>query len=308
MTPDRTTTITPTQQDAPLSSTSLNMASEAGTLPIDEALPKVDDEQQDDEKDAFRNFMTQLRSVDINETINTGLIVLVALGVLARVGTVDQDMMRGWTAAESLTRISLDNWADYSEILNAAPLQTKAITSATVYAIGDIIAQRTEGVSMGELDRPRTLRSLLAGLIGHGPLSHVWYDVSEELFTALHWNEWWGFFPKVMVDQLTWGPFWNNMYIVLLGIMKMESWETMWGDIKRTTVPLIVSGLKLWPLAHCVTYGLIPVENRLLWVDVVEIAWVTILASQASGAGAEESVVETAAVEEEVGQGDSFAA
>lgn len=35
--------------------------------------------------------------------------------------------------------------------------------------------------------------------------------------------------------------------------------------------------------AHCITYGLIPVENRLLWVDFVEILWVTILATQASG-------------------------
>jgi hypothetical protein len=43
-----------------------------------------------------------------------------------------------------------------------------------------------------------------------------------------------------------------------------------------------MSGLKLWPLAHCVTYGLIPVDNRLLWVDLVEIAWVTILASSAA--------------------------
>ena len=53
--------------------------------------------------------------------------------------------------------------------------------------------------------------------------------------------------------------------------------------MKRTTVPLIVSGLKLWPLVHCVTYGLIPVENRVLWVDAVEILWVTILATQAAG-------------------------
>ena len=30
------------------------------------------------------------------------------------------------------------------------------------------------------------------------------------------------------------------------------------------------------------TYGLIPVENRLLWVDAVEIIWVTILATQAA--------------------------
>merc|ERR1712087_742390 len=87
---------------------------------------------------------------------------------------------------------------------------------------------------------------------------------------------------KVVIDQTTWGPFWNNTYILLLGLMKLNSLETILGEMKRTTVPLIVSGLKLWPLAHCVTYGLIPVENRLLWVDLVEIIWVTILATAAA--------------------------
>lgn len=73
-------------------------------------------------------------------------------------------------------------------------------------------------------------------------------------------------------------------YIVMLGIMQFQKPSQIWSDVKRTTIPLVLSGLKLWPLAHCVTYGLVPVENRLLWVDVVEIVWVTILATQASGA------------------------
>mmetsp|Transcript_30917 Transcript_30917/g.52833 ORF Transcript_30917/g.52833 Transcript_30917/m.52833 type:complete len:106 (-) Transcript_30917:155-472(-) len=81
-------------------------------------------------------------------------------------------------------------------------------------------------------------------------------------------------------------------YIVLLGVMQLQKPGQVWSDIKRTTIPLIVSGLKLWPLAHCVTYGLVPVENRLLWVDLVEIIWVTILATQASGAGDNEKLAD----------------
>jgi len=74
-----------------------------------------------------------------------------------------------------------------------------------------------------------------------------------------------------------------SQYIVLLGVMQFQKPSQVWADIKRTTIPLVVSGLKLWPLAHCITYGLVPVENRLLWVDMVEIVWVTILATQAAG-------------------------
>lgn len=74
----------------------------------------------------------------------------------------------------------------------------------------------------------------------------------------------------------------SSQYIVLLGVMQFQKPSQVWADIKRTTIPLIVSGLKLWPLAHCITYGVVPVENRLLWVDMVEILWVTILATQAA--------------------------
>lgn len=234
-----------------------------------------------------REMQMQKFDIDWNAYINIGIIMGVTILALSKLATVDVGLMRGWTAAEMAVRIPVDNWASYETVLHAAPIETKAATSATVYAIGDIIAQRTEGKSYGDLDRWRTLRSLLAGCIGHGPLSHVWYDWSEQIFTEqFHWVEWWSFFPKVAIDQLTWGPFWNNTYILLLGLMQFRKPKDIVKEMKDTTVPLIMSGLKLWPLAHCITYGVVPVENRLLWVDLVEIIWVTILASAAAEASA----------------------
>lgn len=237
-------------------------------------------------EDPLGFLVKEVKVMDVNSIINTGILLLATVAVLSKLATVDVGIMRGWSAAEMAARIPVDNWNSYSAVLENSPVSTKAITSATVYTIGDMIAQRTEGVTIGELDRPRIVRSLLAGLVGHGPLSHIWYDKSEALFNdVLQWTEWWSVFPKVVLDQTTWGPFWNNMYIVMLGAMKLENPAVIWEDIKRTTIPLVVSGLKLWPLAHCVTYGLVPVENRLLWVDFVEIIWVSILATQAAGGG-----------------------
>ncbi|KAL3789210.1 hypothetical protein HJC23_002795 [Cyclotella cryptica] len=228
------------------------------------------------------------RTFDRDTVLNISIIFLAIVVVAVQVFSINTGISRGWSPEEIAYRVPIDNWRSYNDILNMAPIQTKAVTSATVYTIGDIIAQRSEGVQMGELDRSRIARSLTAGLIGHGPLSHVWYQISEDWFdNVLHWTEWWSFVPKVVIDQTLWGPFWNNTYIVMLGIMQFQKPSQIWGDIKRTTIPLIVSGLKLWPLAHCVTYGLVPIENRLLWVDMVEIVWVTILATQASASTVE---------------------
>lgn len=93
--------------------------------------------------------------------------------------TVDADIMRGWSVDEMAVRIPVDNWNSYSSVLSSSPVQTKAITSATVYTIGDFIAQRTEGLSMGEIDRPRILRSLLAGLIGKFALIYCMWGRHE---------------------------------------------------------------------------------------------------------------------------------
>mmetsp|Transcript_17464 Transcript_17464/g.28580 ORF Transcript_17464/g.28580 Transcript_17464/m.28580 type:complete len:333 (+) Transcript_17464:187-1185(+) len=229
-------------------------------------------------------ILSQIKVMDKNTIINTSIFAIALVTVVFQVLSVDIGITRGWSAEEIAYRVPLDNWNSYNAILASAPIQTKSITSATVYAIGDTIAQRTEGTEIGELDRARIGRSLAAGLIGHGPLSHYWYQISEDFFNnVLMWTDWWSFIPKVVIDQTLWGPFWNNSYIVLLGVMQLQKPSQVWADIKRTTIPLVVSGLKLWPLAHCITYGLVPVENRLLWVDLVEIVWVTILATQAAG-------------------------
>jgi protein Mpv17 len=244
-------------------------------------------EEQEDEtqSDPINSLVTRLKSINIDAFINISILLIVSTSVLNHVATVDAGIMRGWTTEEMAIRIPIDNWLSYSDVLDKSPLMTKAVTSATVYTIGDMIAQGTEGRGVGEIDRLRVIRSLIAGLIGHGPMSHVWYDVSENLFeNVMHLQQGvFGTAAKVAIDQSIWGPLWNNTYILLLGLMKFDKLETIVQEMKSTTIPLIVSGLKLWPLAHCVTYGLVPVEDRLLWVDMVEIIWVTILASTAAG-------------------------
>jgi protein Mpv17 len=230
------------------------------------------------------NELQQSKHVDPKQVASTGIMVAVSALVVWKLG-MDGDLMSLSSAQDMITHIPLAALDVYSNVLKSAPIMTKAATSATVYTIGDIIAQKSTGTDLGDIDRMRTLRSMLAGGIGHGPLSHYWYHISDSLFNdVLHWTAWWSFIPKVVLDQSAWGPVWNNSYILLLGLMQRESLESMFNNVKKTTIPLILSGLKLWPLAHCVTYGLVPTEYRLLWVDMVEILWVVILATTAAEA------------------------
>jgi protein Mpv17 len=185
-------------------------------------------------------------------------------------------------------------WTSYQRVLSSNPVATKSATSAFVYALGDMIAQSSESKNPDEqaeqqLDMLRTFKSLLAGGIGHGPLSHVWYNLSESFFQ--HWHltaaaaatatSWGLVVPKIVADQAIWGPIWTSLYLIMLGIMNGQGPKAIQQTIYTSLLPLTVRGLGLWPAAHVITYGLVPVQDRLLWVDLVEIIWVTILATQA---------------------------
>ena len=245
--------------------------------------------EEEDISPYVENSMALAENKFGGEAFNKGILGVAGVALLFELSVLT-GMTHG-TIADVATHVPQAAWQGYQQMLASHPIATKGMTSATVYTIGDYIAQRIEDDPEG-LDAMRMVRSMVAGGIGHGPLSHFWYNFSEGYFTdVLHLTAWWSFIPKIAVDQAFFGPFWNNSYILLLGLMKLESPETIFADMKRTTIPLVLSGLKLWPFVHCITYGLIPVENRLLWVDAVEILWVTILATQA--AAGEEGDVST---------------
>lgn len=102
-----------------------------------------------------------------------------------------QEISRGWTAAEFFLRVPVDNWLAYTGVLQDNPVLVKACTSGTVYALGDWTAQTFEGTALSDIKRGRVVRSALAGLLLHGPLSHVWYGLCEGIFDAIGWNDYW---------------------------------------------------------------------------------------------------------------------
>ena len=233
-------------------------------------------------------IMPNTSSIIINNNSNNKSYVKEWYRTMQTVAAAAAVAVAGWDA-----HVPQLLWHAYQYSLVSHPVYTKAATSATVYAFGDVLAQRSSSSSSSGdadsdagdfvLDVPRVARSLVAGGLGHGPLSHVYYNLSEHLFgQVLHWTAWWSTIPKIVVDQTLFGPFWNNAYLLMIGLMQGHSLQKIGNEMRTTTIPLIVSGLKLWPAVHVVTYGLMPVQYRLLWVDAVEVLWVSILATEAN--------------------------
>jgi len=210
----------------------------------------------------------------IDRALNAFLAGAAIAYAFTKIVTVDHDVWHGWTVFEVLKYVPLHNWHAYEELLKSNPILAKMMISGIVYSIGDWIGQCVEGKPFLEFSRVRLLRSGLVGFCLHGSLSHHYYHICEYIFP---FQGWWVVPVKVVFDQTIWSAIWNSIYFTTLGLLRLESPARILKDLKGTFFPLLTAGWKLWPFAHLITYGLVPVEQRLLWVDCVEIIWVMIL-------------------------------
>ncbi|KAL2331728.1 hypothetical protein Fmac_019309 [Flemingia macrophylla] len=211
-----------------------------------------------------------------SSTVNAIIVLGFGTFAVTKLLTIDHDYWHGWTLYEILRYIPEHNWIAYEQALKANPVLAKMAISGIVYSIGDWIAQCYEGKPIFEFDRARLLRSGLVGFTLHGSLSHYYYQICEAVFP---FQEWWVVPAKVAFDQTVWSAIWNSIYFVVLRLLRFESLTNIYGELKSTFFPLLTAGWKLWPFAHLITYGVVPVEQRLLWVDCVELIWVTILST-----------------------------
>ncbi|XP_038981718.1 uncharacterized protein LOC120110539 [Phoenix dactylifera] len=212
----------------------------------------------------------------VDRAINAAIVLAAGTYAITKLLTIDRDYWQGWTLYEILRYAPQHNWTAYEEALKTNPVLAKMMISGVVYSLGDWIAQCYEGKPLFDFDRARMFRSGLVGFTLHGSLSHYYYQFCEALFP---FQDWWVVPAKVLFDQTAWAAVWNSIYYAVLGLLRSESPANVFGELKATFWPMLTAGWKLWPFAHLITYGVIPVEQRLLWVDCVELVWVTILST-----------------------------
>jgi hypothetical protein len=170
----------------------------------------------------------------------------------------------------------------YTNYVNSNPIETKACISGVVYSLGDYIAQNYEGRELAELDKSRILRSGICGLVAHGPLSHLYYVLLDHVFanqSIVDVNSWFVPVMKIGIDQTIWSVVWNSTYYLLLGVLKFENPGTILKSIQMSWLDLLKAGWRFWPIAHLLTYGVIPIQHRLIFVDTVELIWVCVLST-----------------------------
>ena len=94
---------------------------------------------------------------------------------------------------------------------------------------------------------------------------------------------WWALPTKIVLDQTLFALYLNGAYCALLELMSRSSPRETWRRVKQAAWPSLVSSWRFWPAVHALTFSVVPVHLRVLWVDAVEIVWVAILSMAVTG-------------------------
>jgi len=158
------------------------------------------------------------------------------------------------------------------------PLVTKACTSGAAYLLGDLLAQRlTTAPRWRALDVGRTFRSTFAGFVSHGPQLHYWCLLLDRY--ATFGGAWWACPLNMMLDQTVFALYINAAFCLITETLRRPTpaFREVLSRIKTTAWPTLRSSWRYWPFVHLLTFSVVPLHLRVLWVDVMEVGWVCLL-------------------------------
>ena len=189
----------------------------------------------------------------------------------------------------------INAWRWYLSQLSRRPYSVQMLTSATLFAIGDITAQHYEAYldyhrhmtadsaehlhhhelhpAAASPSAPFNFHRLAAcslfGLLVMGPAGHLWYqrlDLWAARVAAPLSLRHTGF--KVLLDTAIFNPIFLVVFFVTVSSIEGESRSAIASKLWRDFVPSYAVDCSVWPAVQCINFRYVPVALQLLVVNV----------------------------------------
>jgi protein Mpv17 len=160
-------------------------------------------------------------------------------------------------------------WSAYNSLLASRPILTKALTSLTGFTLGDVLAQKFVEKDKA-YDFARTARLASFGFLVHGPTGHFFYGFLDKMIpgTAARTVA-----TKVAIDQLAWNPCFGIMFFTYLGLAEGKSFGEIGQKINDSLATAVTGSWVVWIPAHTINFRFIPTEQRLLYINSIQIGY-----------------------------------
>ena len=191
----------------------------------------------------------------------------------------------------------------YVSKLESSPLITKAVTSGCITALSNYISQRMQrrnasnrsdscssndsgregGKRSGSFQEGKIIRwnnvvkFLLFGLVWAGPSCHYWQNALEKIVPRrMRESKGSWAIRKTVVDQLAYGPVANAVFLCFMGgVVERKGIRGMIEKLQNDFLHTQINGWLVWPLASVLNQFYVPLQLRVLWLNIVSLVWST---------------------------------
>ncbi|GFU54388.1 hypothetical protein NPIL_471101 [Nephila pilipes] len=168
----------------------------------------------------------------------------------------------------------------YNRILVAHPWKTQLFTTGFLMATSDVIAQTAiEKRKVNEIEPLRIGRFAFLGTFFVAPILRTWYNVLEKTMGTVGKTVG---LRKMVPDQLLFTPFFLGCFLTVSGLLQLQPWSVIKVKINEEYFEVLKTNYMLWPAAQLITFYVIPLQYRIIFVSFVALLWNTYLASQAN--------------------------
>ncbi|KAL8041720.1 hypothetical protein ABFX02_09G002400 [Erythranthe guttata] len=169
---------------------------------------------------------------------------------------------------------SLLSW--YLSLLAKYPVMTKAVTSALLTFVGDVICQLVID-KVPSPDLKRTFIFTLLGLVLVGPTLHFWYLYLSKLIAAPGAS---GAAFRLVLDQFLFSPIFIGVFLSTLVTLEGRPSDVV-PKLKQEWFSSVLANWQLWIPFQFLNFRFVPQQFQVLAANSIALIWNVILSYKA---------------------------
>lgn len=164
----------------------------------------------------------------------------------------------------------------YLALLEKHPVWTKAVTSAILTFVGDLICQIVID-QVPSLDMKRIFLFTFLGLALVGPTLHFWYLYLSKLITTSGAS---GAFLRLLVDQFLFAPVFIGVFLSTLVTLEGRPSQVM-PKLQQEWFSSVIANWQLWIPFQFLNFRFVPQQFQVLAANFIALVWNVILSYKA---------------------------
>jgi len=189
------------------------------------------------------------------------------------------------------TRSTMRLWRVYKWGLQNHPYTTGSITTGFLMGTGDVVAQKIVEEKRG-WDKDRTKRFVIIGVIFFGPVCTHWYRYLDKLVPRLRVPKAYAGLVKTGLDQALFAPSALFFFLNLISSLRGETMGVRMHEIKTNYPSILMNNYKFWPWIQLANFYFVPLQHRLMVVNLAALCWNTYLSWKTNDGGREATIQE----------------